>query len=209
MAISTDTTANSSTTGTSLTYSHTCTGSNLALLVQVSNSSGDTITGVTYNGVSMTQITKMNLPPFGTSTMYFFYLLLPATGTNNIVISSSSSQTITATSQSYTGVLAFDNSSTQTNTNVSSLTTSIIPVAQNCWTFLAAYCSGGNLAASTGSTLRNSGTSSTLRFFDSNGGINPPISTSMAVTGSGTGTAGIATIMASFAPVNANFLMAF
>ena len=88
--------------GTSHTYSHTCTGSNLILFVGVStNSSSDLITGVTYNSVAMTLVDKQA----GTSTnySYLFYLINPATGANNVVVSASSSTTIYSGAVSYTG----------------------------------------------------------------------------------------------------------
>ena len=53
------------------------------------NSGSYTITGITYNGVSLTQLGSPQ--PLGTSTGKFqmWYLVAPATGTNTLSISSS------------------------------------------------------------------------------------------------------------------------
>jgi len=71
---------------TSVTLSHTCTGSNLVLLVAITIIGGGSCTGVTYNGVSMTQAdTKNNV---GASIQdYVFILAGPAAGTHDIIAS--------------------------------------------------------------------------------------------------------------------------
>src|SRR4051812_20674402 len=87
--------------GTSHTQAHTCTGSNLLLLVGMRSISGDIVSGATYNGVAMTlqNKTQMQLNDWD----YLFFLYAPTTGANNIVISSSSG-TIYARAVSYSGV---------------------------------------------------------------------------------------------------------
>ena len=68
---------------TSLSYSHTCTGSNLVLLVGLM---GGNLTGIgiTYNSVSMTTVTSQNAsyPP-----TYLCRLVNPATGANTVAAS--------------------------------------------------------------------------------------------------------------------------
>ncbi len=71
------------------TWSHTCSGSDRVLIVGVShNDSGDTVTGMTYNGVSMTPV-----PSGATSNGQYFVtqysLIAPATGTNTVSVSMS------------------------------------------------------------------------------------------------------------------------
>lgn len=58
MAIAFDATTTSSlgSAVTSITFSHTCTGSNRILFVCTANNGGANVTGVTYNGVAMTNI---------------------------------------------------------------------------------------------------------------------------------------------------------
>ena len=80
---------------TTATVSHTCTGSDRILFVQaISNDDGDTVTGVTYNGVAMTKIgSSVGVPPAGSSSNFLsmWYLIAPATGANNVVVTRSTS----------------------------------------------------------------------------------------------------------------------
>lgn len=122
MAIVQDTTSYSSATSTSLTYAHTCTGSNLILLVAVvAVTASDVITGVTYNGVSMTKIAGQLYG--GVAYQYLYYLVAPSTGANNIIVSSSSSVLLQSQAVSYTGVV--QSSPTITGNSVENSVTSI------------------------------------------------------------------------------------
>lgn len=105
MAIALDASSGSFGVGvTSLTWAHTCTGSNLLLLVGfLTNNDTDIITGVTYNGVAMTKIQQL-LTSTNSYHSYVWGLLAPATSANNIVISASGSSLIYAGAVSYTGV---------------------------------------------------------------------------------------------------------
>jgi hypothetical protein len=88
---------------TSLLITHTCTGTELILLVgvRVNGDPTDNITGVTYNGVAMTRITKTN---FAASTsIYLYYLIAPDAGLHNVVISCSASRDLKGVAASYTG----------------------------------------------------------------------------------------------------------
>lgn len=78
---------------TSLTFAYDCgSGSNRYLVVFVGDISGDSVTGVTYNGVAMTQIGKAARGPSNGSTLegYIYGLHAPATGSNDIVITRTS-----------------------------------------------------------------------------------------------------------------------
>lgn len=82
--------ASSGTTATaqsSLTWSHTCTGANLALFVSAAYA-GDTptITGVTYNSVAMTQVWQLDASGGVVARSSGWILVNPATGTHNIVV---------------------------------------------------------------------------------------------------------------------------
>ncbi len=106
MAITKDTT--SSVVGgsaTSLTWAHTVgTGSNTILVVAVRINSGTaTVTGVTYNAVSMTQLTSKVQ---GSNTVYLFYILLGTTtsASHNIVASFSATVTSIGVATSYFNV---------------------------------------------------------------------------------------------------------
>lgn len=200
MAIALDTTGGDAvTTGTSLTYSHTCTGSNLILLVDVwvTSTGSDVVTGVTYNSVSMTLVDKQAV---GSQYHYAYYLLGPATGAHNVVVSTSSSQTIGSSSISYTGVKQSgqpDASAKQVVGSSTGSTTTLTTIADNCWTVLLT-ASNRNETASTGSTFRKGGVTINAYIFDSNGAKTPAGSTSMSTTHATGASCGY--IMVSIAP---------
>lgn len=193
--------ADAGTTGTSVTVSHTVSGSDRILWTYVNcfrgAGAGDECTGVTYNGVAMTQAIKYQ--PRTTTCMYLFYLIAPATGTNNIVASFSASQDeIYCRSASYTGAKQSgvpDNTGQANNDPATSLSVSTTTVADNCWIVAGFYGENGNLAAGTGTTLRNNATIRTLA--DSNGSLTPAGVHDLAVTSASTLLAGISS---SFAP---------
>ncbi len=76
---------------TSLTYSYTVgTNSNRLLLVNLMGDvTADDISSVTYAGAPMTLVNKVKTP--SDRWHYFYYLLSPASGTNNVVITAASS----------------------------------------------------------------------------------------------------------------------
>jgi hypothetical protein len=140
---------------TTLTVAHTCTGSNRVLLVGLStNNTTDIVTGVTYNGVSMTKL-KTQVGSSGNFYSYLFYLQNPASGTNNIVATASSSSLMGAINASFTGadqVASPDSSASGTATGAGttvSATTTVI--AADSMLFGHVRASSG-LTAGTGTT---------------------------------------------------------
>lgn len=89
---------------TTLTFSHTCTGSDLVLLVVGACISTETITGVTYNGSALTQIGSTQSVAFGGKTLSLWAKVGPSTGAHDVVLTASSSTSIFGASVSYTGV---------------------------------------------------------------------------------------------------------
>lgn len=85
--------------GTSLTFSHTCSGSNRYLTVWITKSATQSITGVTYNGTAMTSVAN---------TENVYGLINPTSGAHNIVVSFtpglSSGKSVDALGESFTGV---------------------------------------------------------------------------------------------------------
>src|SRR5882724_8240704 len=106
MAISFDVAVNGSFASTTLTWSHTCSGTNRYLVVLIRAGSADTLTGVTYNGVAMTPLKKILVNTSGSvqDNFYVYGLANPASGANNIVASASTAVTILGLSASYKGV---------------------------------------------------------------------------------------------------------
>jgi len=84
--------ATGASSGTSRTVSATLTaGSNTYLLVFVWNQTGNSFTGVTWNGGAMTS-GAVNAPQFAFRSQ-FYYLAAPTTGTHDIVVSWSGADT--------------------------------------------------------------------------------------------------------------------
>lgn len=83
--------------------SHTCGASADLLVVSIwlrqNNTSGDQLTGVTYNSVSLTEAVS-NTTSRGA---YIYYLANPATGTNTLNITSSQTDDVRVVIASYTG----------------------------------------------------------------------------------------------------------
>lgn len=181
MAIAFDSSSfGNSNSATSITFSHTCSGLNRILFVGVSTVSARTISSVTYNGIAMTNINRSG----GSQVVALYYLIGPATGTNNIVVTIDSTSFIYADSVSYTGVAQSgqpdaQNTSASTNTT---RTTSVTTVADNCWAVLIARgVSDGDTNAGTGSTERVASTGY-IQMYDSNGPKTPAGSYSMSTT---------------------------
>lgn len=201
MAIAFDfSTQGSVSAATSLTYSHTCTGSNRILFVHVRGDNvSDLVTGATYNGVAMTLINKIFVAT--NRWQYLFYIIAPATSANNIVVNASSACDMLAESASYIGASQSSQPDASTTNSViagnTTMTTSVTTVADKCWTVMGAGASGGSLVASTGSFLRQVGANTGSALFDSNGTVTPAGSKSMIITFA---VSAANCIMASFSP---------
>ena len=206
MAIALDTSTSSSDnsgSATSLTWSHTCTGTNLILIVTVSTTpQTDKVSGVTYNGVAMTRVGYAGNSGSQSVASYMYYLLNPATGAHNIVVSVPSNSTnITGDAISYTGVLqsgqpdsyAVNNTSTGTTLD---LTTTV--VATGCW-LISTYWNANVRTKPSGTTDR--GTNGMT--VDSNGTVSSGSRTHQWTTD--TNNSAQAGVIASISPVPDNF----
>lgn len=76
--------------GSTATWSHTCSGSDRVLIVATKNGNNKTVSGVTYNGVAMTEACVAYNSTDNIRT-YLFYLADPDTGAHDIVVTFSSS----------------------------------------------------------------------------------------------------------------------
>lgn len=196
--------------GTSpITFSHTCTGSNLVLLVGVETIT--TCSGVTYNGVAMTQLVTTNV---GGVVNYLFGLVAPATGANNVVVSFTGGSTYCrAVAASYTGVSQTGlPDATGSNTIAGSsttMTTTLTTVANNCWTALFTFTTVPGATAGTGTTLRKADAQSYAILFDSNGAVVAGSNSLIINYTSGTGTVGVMVSIAPVSTTSTQGLMAF
>jgi len=188
MSIAFDSKSNSSGSGTSLTFSHVCSGSNLILIVGIQtylvSPTGITISSVTYDGVEMTSFGNVERTPNG-EYQYMYYLIAPSVGSQNIIITTTTPMDyIGATSASYTGVRQTgqpDSYVTFPNSTGTSITTTTTTIADNSW-LVGFYVvdTAGTWTAGLDTTARDA--IGNARLFDSNGAKTPAGSYSLIAT---------------------------
>lgn len=185
MAIAFDT-ANSQYTGSGTTNTISMTlGASADILIAFAMGVGRNVTGITWNGVAMTQFATVTSSA-GDFRSYGFYLLAPATGTHNLI------STISSSGETYLGGISYSGAKQSGQPDASatsnpvgagtSLVQSVTTVADNSWTACIMLGDAGGVAAGTGSTQRASILNGALGFFDSNGAKTPAGSTSMTQT---------------------------
>jgi hypothetical protein len=216
MAIAPDTVVNGGNNGgttNSLTWSHTCAGSNRRIEVGIvgdaASGGHDDITGVTYGGVALTLIGK-NVNTNLNRMMYVYALLGPATGSHSVVVSCTNNHLLCGASVSFTGALQTaltDNTGiTTTALAAHTMACTLTSVADNCWMLVFAHSSGsvGQPTAGAGTTQRTPAFSFSIgAFLDSNGAVHPAGPTTLNVnwTGNSAAIGGIAYTIAPAATV--------
>lgn len=206
MAIALDaTSAGANGATSSLSVSHTCTGSDRILFVFVETEPNGRLTGVTYAGQAMTLLASVTDLGFSNAELFLYYIVAPATGANNIVASLNASTNVHMAAASYTGAsqTGVPDSQAVLSENVSAsqtLTTTV--VAANSW--LVGVTINGNAAAVAGANTVIRSTQpawNNMALIDSNG-AQASGSRSMAITWGGVPTTN-AGIIVSFAPPSA------
>jgi len=203
-AIAFDAAASSSNSGaSSLTYSHTVTGTNTGIVVAVMSQSGDDITSVTYNSAVATQVSKIHAYDSGL-WIYLYYLVNPSTGTHDVTITrSGSTGVLYGLSSSYTGTKQSgqpDASVSATGT-ANSATPALTTVADNTWIVsYVRYDNGG--ATGNGVTVRASLESSSNVLGDTNAGMTSPGSYSKGYNSTASNAYGILNLSIAPAPEN-------
>lgn len=102
--VGTTATLSGGTPTSSVTFSHTCTGSNITLVVAAATNQSANVTGITYNGVAMTLAESYTAGAGGQQKTWMYVLGAAATGAHNVVVTFSTTTgyyDISATS--YTG----------------------------------------------------------------------------------------------------------
>ena len=182
---------------TTYSFAKTVSGPNPILFVTcVGALTTDLITGVTFNGVSMTLVDKQ----LNTADRYHYLFMLkaPSVGTFNVVLSASSPSSIYPMAMSYTGALqtgTFDAKAKSTASTIT-LTLPITVVAANSWVFAGLRTANNSASPGTGSSSLGAG-GEDLNGVDSGG----PVAAgaySMAITSGAT--TGLGLIAASFQP---------
>lgn len=180
MAITLDTSANGYSSGTtSLTVSYTIgSGANRCLFVGVEAQAGNNLTGVTYNGVAMTQYGAQATGVAGFYN-YMYYMTdtsLPVAGTYNIVASFSSSSSKLIMAESLFGVdqttpIEAHNPFSTTSTNP---TVSVTTLTAGAWVFGTQRINAAATTAAGGTTQRQTNASDIgYKLFDKNGTSSP------------------------------------
>lgn len=201
MAIALDAVVNASFGGSATltkTWSHTCSGTDRILFVNVLvGGITDIVTGVTYNGVSMTRVNGQ-AADFYMST---YALMNPASGTNDVVVTCSSSTNIIPHSISYTGVSQTGQPEVNGLNSAgagSSITSSLTTISDNSWVMMfMRKNSGGSATAGASTTSRVDDSTYGLHCFDSNAAVTPAGSRSLIANHS---TSSKWTVMVAFAP---------
>lgn len=190
--------------GTSLTWSHTCTGSDLVLFIGVIGrgvlTANDTL-GITYAGAAANLIQRFEPTLAGVAWLELWAVFGPATGANNIVVTFGSSTSHSAVASSYSGgaqsgvvdaeVLASEDGS-------GSLDIAITTVMPNCWLIGVIETPAAATLGYSGLTLRKR--EQTIAIVDSNGAQTAGAH-SVTVT---TDFVDLAVILASFGPSTAD-----
>jgi hypothetical protein len=177
--------------GTSLTFSHTTSGADRILLVGISEveagGAPDYITGVTYNGVSMTRVNTA-VPASANWRGYIYALVNPASGTHNVVVSASQATYIIAIGASYTGVSQGSQPDVNTANTCPNFSTtcsvSVAPVNDGSWVIgLSNNSNGHDMTAGSGTSLRYGYTGYGTALFESTANpITPAATTTLNVS---------------------------
>jgi hypothetical protein len=200
MAIAFDAISTGGNGGTSQTFSHTCTGTNRLLFVGGFNQeASSTITGVTYDGVALTEIANSSQT---NNSVSLWYLIAPSTGASDVVITrSTSTNALLGVAASYTGAKQSgvpDSDNTGGASSGSSLTISTTTVEDNCWIVGIFRNEQGVNIAGSNTTMRNA---SSIAMGDTNADQSPAGAHSIGTTWSGSGRN--VGVVASFAPAPA------
>jgi hypothetical protein len=175
-------------TGTSLTFAFNNVGGNFIIVVGHDRDTGSSaITGVTYNGVSLTAGPSVQTPGDRWNTLW--YGITAATGTNNVVVSASASVPLRFSAYSYSGVDAspLDGSDTSTGSGVTTVSTDITTVTDNAWMFMFTKDNSGGktVTSSTGDSVRMTGDAGGQSAIDTGSPITPAGNNTMTITFSG------------------------
>ena len=190
MAVAFDASSQASSSGSvnSLTWAHTCTGTDRILIVLFGENTGTpSQSTVTYDGVSMTAFSTVS-SPFANNKIGW-YLINPASGANNIVATRTTTSTavIRGVAASYTGAKQSGQPDAQNTFNVASSTSgsaAITPVADNCWHIVTYNNDSSSTVSAGASTTRrqaNTGDAS-MAILDSNAPITAGVSNSLNFT---------------------------
>lgn len=153
---------------TSISWSHTCSGTDRLLVVgiHVGSGQGYNVTNVTYAGVSMT-----NLGVFDNSNgqVGLWYLINPATGANTVATTKSTSGYHRGGSVSYTGASQISQPNVHGSSSAASGTTFSHTLTTTVDQAIMIAIVVGNVISAGASTTVRSAPDGSVKIFDSNG----------------------------------------
>jgi len=173
MAIAFDATSTGSANASSVTVAHTVTGSNPFLFVVIRDLD-NLLTGVTYASVAMTQIGTTQ--GAGGNNVSLWYLVNPATGTNNIVATKSAGvSNIRASGTSYTGVSqgAPEASTTGAGGAGTTFSQSVTTITDNAWVVWGLGENTGSPPTAGANTTSRITDGAATAIFDAGGAVTP------------------------------------
>lgn len=169
--------------GNTLTFSFTTSGTNRYLLVAGIITGNNSITGITYGGVAMTQIATVDTSNVsGGQIAYMFGLANPASGANNVVCTGSATATLAFVASSYTGAQQTDTlEASGTATGASGTgTKSITTLTDNDW--LVGWARGQSNASASTNTVFRPADNAGMAMMDTNAAQTPAGSYSLNFT---------------------------
>ena len=164
-------------------WSHTCAaGAYLTVMIETGN--GDFVSGVTYNGVAMTQGVKRAMT---VGEAYVYYLANPSSGANDISVSLSSSESaFMGMGTSFTGVNQGAPEATGTGSSTSTGLVSVTTVTDNDWLVGIFVTEAGSALTVGANTTQRKGNTGTAISVDTNAAQTPAGAKTMTATnGSG------------------------
>lgn len=154
-------TYNTASAATSLTISHTPSGTpNLVVAVFWLKVGTDDVTGVTYNGVPMTKVDWQPNSPINSKSVHMYYLANPSSGTQDLVITTSGAQDIRGSAITYTGAdtsTPLDASNKDSGLNGPTITCSLTTTASDTAVIVVAEEGRTYSSAGTNTTVMQTG----------------------------------------------------
>lgn len=186
MAIAFDSsTTNHTVSSATATYAFNNVAGNVLFIGFTANAASlPSITSVTYAGAGMTasSFSPQALPSDSTVKVYFYYLLNPATGSNNVVITfASAPDEINSNAVSYSGAGSVPQDFHINGTGTSGTLTTTTTI-DNSWLIGCFRNNNDGNGTAGASTLRRSMVAGQNGFYDSNGAKTPPGSYSIIST---------------------------
>lgn len=168
--------------GTSLTFSHTCSGSDRFLVVGVTCDPDTPATGVTFNGDAMTL--QESHRQGTTRVLQMWVLNNPDAATGDIVVTGGTNAFIGGTAASYTGVNQTGQPEVEAEEGATAdtLEVNITTSTDNAWTVMVGKTEAGSIGAGASTTKRDDDGIAITGIFDSNGAITPAGATALTFT---------------------------